>query len=683
MPFTVPEVSWWERWLASDAFSLRGGLSRLIRAWPWIVGWALLFLSGVVALHLYLNSDDVTVQIEHRLRRELTDRGIEYRLGSVEVDWWGRVTLRDFALLGPAARPILKASALRIRPSYHALLDGRVQAASVRLEDPELFPGPGGEALREFWSALKSRGTPRVRSEDMGRVGEFPVIRVQHAVVHLEKGGYVPEPLDLGPLDAELMLRRDVLHHEIDARFSFPQGGEARTSVQWGESEALRAEVSISDVRPSLVPSPLLERLPVHLEDGVGSLKLHLEAPPGFRTGTLMFNARARDGVVSGERLASERVGPLNFGAHGTLRWDRGHRKVRLDEGVATVGADDEVKVGFDAEGSWAAPLPFHVDVHVDKVSYQAALDALPFQVTPGPEAPVLEGPISAQMSLQGPLRDPEAWELSVNLDLTRLKENAKRSPSKLKGPFAYLPREMHGPVHEVWVGEKNPNFTPIAQLPLYVYRAVTASEDGGFFGHHGFDFQEMKNSFVSVAEEKRFRGASTITQQLAKNLFLSRERTYARKVQEALVTLALEGSLSKQRILEIYLNIIEWGPGVYGIGEAAQHYFGKDARNLTVTEAAFLATIIPNPIAYHVYFTRGDLTENWRTRVRNLIGRMHEQGVLTDLEYLQAEDAPLQFRTPEGRKTAMPGSRRVDRAPQPWKPLGLPLPADSMEEER
>ena len=95
-------------------------------------------------------------------------------------------------------------------------------------------------------------------------------------------------------------------------------------------------------------------------------------------------------------------------------------------------------------------------------------------------------------------------------------------------------------------------------------------------------------------------RGGSTISQQLSKNLFLSRDRTLVRKVREALITVALEGTVPKARLLEIYLNLIEWGPSLHGIGPAARHYLGKDARALTPREACFLVTLVPSPVRSH-----------------------------------------------------------------------------------
>jgi membrane peptidoglycan carboxypeptidase len=139
-------------------------------------------------------------------------------------------------------------------------------------------------------------------------------------------------------------------------------------------------------------------------------------------------------------------------------------------------------------------------------------------------------------------------------------------------------------------------------------------------------------------------RGASTITQQLAKNLFLSREKTLARKVREAALTIALEATVPKQRLLEIYLNVAEWGPGLWGIGPAARHWFGKDARELTPREAVFLASVIPNPVRYHVMWERGATTEAWDQRVNEVLLKLTSQGVLTDDQLVAALDQPLVF---------------------------------------
>ena len=145
---------------------------------------------------------------------------------------------------------------------------------------------------------------------------------------------------------------------------------------------------------------------------------------------------------------------------------------------------------------------------------------------------------------------------------------------------------------HWIWV--------PMSRMSPHLRRAVVAAEDASFFAHEGFDWEGMKHAALYDLEQGSLkRGGSTITQQLAKNLYLSSERSMFRKAQEALITRALEHHLTKERILELYLNVAEWGTGVYGAEAAARHHFKKPAADLTEEEAAWLAAILPSPRRY------------------------------------------------------------------------------------
>jgi monofunctional biosynthetic peptidoglycan transglycosylase len=159
----------------------------------------------------------------------------------------------------------------------------------------------------------------------------------------------------------------------------------------------------------------------------------------------------------------------------------------------------------------------------------------------------------------------------------------------------------------QIWV--------PLDRISPNLQRAVLAGEDTNFATHNGFDYKAIQKAwdegFLEAAREAKKegenddwlpnlpdfkRGASTISQQLTKNLYLSSRRSFFRKGQEALLTVFLERNLPKRRILEIYLNVIEWGDGIYGGEAAAQYYFHKPAASLTANEAAYLSAIIPNP---------------------------------------------------------------------------------------
>jgi monofunctional biosynthetic peptidoglycan transglycosylase len=139
-------------------------------------------------------------------------------------------------------------------------------------------------------------------------------------------------------------------------------------------------------------------------------------------------------------------------------------------------------------------------------------------------------------------------------------------------------------------------NFVPLTQIAPELQHAVIAAEDGRFYLHHGFDWHEIK---IAAEEDKdgiRTRGASTLTQQLVKNLFFCTGRSILRKVAEASLVPVAELVLGKQRILELYLNVVEWGPGVYGAEAACHYYYGTSARHIGRLQAARLAAILPAP---------------------------------------------------------------------------------------
>ena len=193
---------------------------------------------------------------------------------------------------------------------------------------------------------------------------------------------------------------------------------------------------------------------------------------------------------------------------------------------------------------------------------------------------------------------------------LWRLKTENPETTSMIETRIEEARREGREPRRvQQWV--------PLGRISPHLQRAVLAGEDTNFSTHNGFDYEAIQKAWEEAQREAAKeakqegetdesgwippmpnfkRGASTISQQLAKNLYLSSERSFARKLREAFITYFMERTLPKRRILEIYLNVIEWGDGVYGAEAAAQTYFGKSAADLTAQEAAFLSAMIPNP---------------------------------------------------------------------------------------
>jgi len=150
--------------------------------------------------------------------------------------------------------------------------------------------------------------------------------------------------------------------------------------------------------------------------------------------------------------------------------------------------------------------------------------------------------------------------------------------------------RDMH--LTQKWVS--------MNQISPNIIKAVLIGEDDGFWKHDGFDVKGMENAIERSIKKKTLAGGSTISQQLSKNLYLSPSKNPVRKLKEAILTWRIEKTLSKRRILEIYLNVAEWGDGIFGIEAAARHYYHKSAKNLTAREASRLAAVLPNPIRYN-----------------------------------------------------------------------------------
>ncbi len=202
--------------------------------------------------------------------------------------------------------------------------------------------------------------------------------------------------------------------------------------------------------------------------------------------------------------------------------------------------------------------------------------------------------------------------------------------------------KDWTGKYHPFVVGPKNRYWTPSGAIPAEMKWAVILAEDSRFYKHEGIDVKAIKNAIKYDLEKKSFaRGASTITQQVAKNLFLTRDKTITRKIKEIILARRMEEVLTKGRIIELYLNVVELGPMVYGIGNGAQYYFGKPASALTPRECAFLAAMLPGPrVAYNPYknlhrvLSRSDM----------ILGLLRKKGVLSEDEYrlAMAEEPPI-----------------------------------------
>ena len=251
-------------------------------------------------------------------------------------------------------------------------------------------------------------------------------------------------------------------------------------------------------------------------------------------------------------------------------------------------------------------------------------------------------GSASIDVRVRGRPADPASLSVSQKIDF---KPPRQMPPAilRLRGDFVFSSQDGSGPHRPIDVSPASPDFIALRDAPPLFVRTLLLSEDAGFYGHRGIDLRELPAALLTNwSRGGAARGASTITQQLAKNLFLSRDKQIGRKLQELAITFLLESALGKNRILEIYLNIIEWGPDLRGLRPAARSYFGREPQALTPAEMAFLVAIIPGPIKYQSSFAHGTPGPGLRSLIDALLAKLRAVDAIGEEEYRQALDEPI-----------------------------------------
>ncbi|WP_438000936.1 biosynthetic peptidoglycan transglycosylase [Sorangium sp. So ce185] len=289
-------------------------------------------------------------------------------------------------------------------------------------------------------------------------------------------------------------------------------------------------------------------------------------------------------------------------------------------------GEYEQVGASHRVRGSFEVPLS----------ACQSMLDSAPKGVVAKLHGMRLAG----SFGIEGKLRFDTAnldrtfsldWGISNTCRVTEMPPEL--SVDRFKRAFRRLVYGPGGQRVEIESGPGTAEWVPYEDISRFMEVAVLTTEDGGFHRHHGFDEEAIKNSIRENLRKRRFvRGASTVSMQLAKNLYLERTKSVARKLQETLLTMYLEQELTKEQIMELYLNVVEFGPLVYGIGAAARHYFNASAAQLSLGQALYIASILPNPSVQH-FDASGEVTPAWSEYLRKLMQIAHRRNRISDEE--------------------------------------------------
>jgi Transglycosylase len=377
----------------------------------------------------------------------------------------------------------------------------------------------------------------------------------------------------------------------------------------------------------------------------------------------LTFDVEAKTSGLSidNPRLAPEVISGVDLGiiARGVAT---ASGEIRLDDVEASLG-----RARIEASGVLRQDAE-HVDgafrLEVPDTACQALLDSVPQALLPTVHGARDEGTFGLDGRVVFDTRALDDLSLVYDVrDRCRLTEvPATLAREQFDQPFIQRVVLPDGTIGERTTGPGSDNWTPLESISPYMRVAVLTTEDGAFPRHHGFNRAAIRAALIANLKARRFvRGASTITMQLAKNLFLGREKTLSRKLEEVILTDYLEQTFSKDELMELYLNVIEFGPAVYGVRSAADYYFGRTPAELNLAECLFLSSILPAPIRYGAMRSGGEVPESWMRVLHMLMDVSHKTHRISDAELVDGESEPVVF--------WMGGDRPASRAPVPARP--------------
>lgn len=480
--------------------------------------------------------------------------------------------------------------------------------------------------------------TPLVPFPDLGKIRSRLSLVTAALAEKLPEGSEVrvpalsievrgPTPVTLGPGPFSFLRRKEALV------VSFRSGGD-------GASKSTPLSIELS--------SPVAEGEPTLVIDG-GPLPLSLL---GLREGALGFvevsratvQAKARivldsegkSATFDGEaklanasleqpKLSRETLRGLTVGVSG--RGLLTGELVRIDDGRLTLGTTHVGLHGTLEQDP--SHLRANLAFDLPTVTCQDLASSVPQGLMPTVRQARFSGSFGARGRIAFDTKNLDALELEYAIDdrcrATEVPPVMARE--RFATTFTHTITHPDGTLGEAKTGPGSGNWTELGGISPFMQVAVLTTEDGSFFRHHGFNHTAIRQSLVANVKARKFvRGASTITMQLAKNLFLVREKTLSRKLEEIVLADYLEQVFRKDDLIELYFNVVEFGPDVYGITQAASHYFGRTPLELDLSECLFLASILPSPVKSHRLAEHGELPEHWTRHLQSLM-RIAERG--------------------------------------------------------
>jgi Transglycosylase len=620
---------------------------------------ALLVLAGHAAVERYARAK-IEAELEKALPRLEQRTGLALAVGGVRIGLDGGGALTGVRAADPATpnQPFFTAERVDILYDLD-LKKQQIEVTGLRAIKPRLtvrIDADGKPNLpAALWAELRGNPTTETKLEG-GAAGELlgghvllpstlPIEFRDGGLEVTDAGRWARQPATLLALvgatgEVAIDLRNKAV--VADGRAAQPGGGGLEIKAELTRDRQ-RVVLKLNGFRLQGQSAMLPKAMRFGKKSAVtGSVAVERKAGDPELTVELDGNLRGLE--VEHRRLAQLPILDIRVGLTSELRVDPAARRVRTKSAEVRFG-DAKVFL-YDAELAAANVDTFllRTELSTAGLAVQDLLDGLPENLVPALQGAVVEGRIDLTASLLVDMKNVSASHVEVEGGVTGLRAVTVPPPvdvRRISSP-AYRHVIVRRGIYkrEIAVGPGNDNFVPLDAVGSYLRGAVLTCEDGSFFRHNGFMLRHINDSLRRNLRERRFvRGASTVSMQLTKNLFLSHEKTVSRKLQEVMLTWWMEQEVDKKRMLEVYLNIIEWGPEIYGVGPASRHYFHRHPSKLKPIQAAWMASIISNPVRYHYMKARGEVSPGWRTTLAFIMGKLRDRGTITQEDLDQAAE--------------------------------------------
>ena len=625
-----------------------------------IAGWASLILfivAGIGGSIAYSRRESLLkTALNQAVRKAKRDYNLDVRIGSARFTGINSVAFTDVSVVPQARDSLARIDRVEIGVRFWPLLAGKVALSGMTLENG-LVQVVRRDSLTniDFLIRRKGRDSTRLTDQPARTTQRANLSNVVEKLIDniLSK---IPDDLNIRNLEfrgvddddtVSLLTQTASIKDEVVSSTLKLNGNEAIWHIA-GTADPADREYDLAfyadgeDGRPKPLELAYIQKkfdlklqadtIRAELRDvdrdggefrleGAGSVRnLRINHPAIARTDVLVPTASMEANLFVGENY-------VGVDSSSTLR-------------LGAVSARPFVKYTLantdPTDGTRQAGKVYELQLHTNQLDAQALFNSFPQGLFESLEGMKVVGKLKYDLMfrLDTSLPDSVRFNSGLTQNGFRILRMGHTNFAAINRPFVYTPYEKGKPVRSIVVGPENPDFTPLNQISPDLRNALLTSEDYTFFTHNGFNEKAFRVSIATNFKEKSFkRGASTVSMQLVKNAFLNRNKTISRKIEEILIVWLIENEhiIPKDRMYEVYLNIIEWGRNIYGIGEAARYYFAKDPADLNLGESIFLAFVVPRPKAALNWFVPDGTLQARNVRgYFKLIGRIMARRGLT-----------------------------------------------------